>query len=225
MSQKKKMKTLAITEKTKISRSAKRGSYEIDTINAILDEGLFCHIAYEHDGQPMMIPTAYCRINDKIYIHGSVGSHFMRMLAEGKDICFVVSLIDGLVLARSAFHHSVNYRSVIAFAKAEVVTDEDERWNALEQITEHLVPNRWADVREPYKNEMQKTMILSFTLDEASAKIRTGDPIDDEEDYALPVWAGILPLKVQASAPIPDPRLIPSVSIPEYLHNYKRGEK
>ncbi len=210
-----------VTPNTKMSRSAKRASYNEETIHQILDEGLFCHIAYVQDGQPMMIPTGYCRVGSKIYIHGSVGSHFMRNLADGRRVCLTVSFIDGLVLARSAFHHSVNYRSVVLFSAATVVTDEQERWDALEAFTNQIIPGRWEEIRQPNAKEMKGTMVISFDIEEVSAKVRTGDPNDDEEDYQLPVWAGVLPLKLQAQTPITDPRMLYDTPVPEYVTNYK----
>jgi nitroimidazol reductase NimA-like FMN-containing flavoprotein (pyridoxamine 5'-phosphate oxidase superfamily) len=215
----------AITEKTRISRSPKRGDYSGEMIYSILDEGLFCHVAYVENGQPMMIPTGYGRVGDKLYIHGSVGSHFMRAIADGRPVVLTVSLIDGLVLARSAFHHSVNYRSVVAFASGTVVTDDDERWEALRIITEHVVPGRWDDVRWPSASEMKKTMVISFPLDEASAKLRTVGVLDDEEDLNLPAWAGILPLRLMPGEPQPDPQLAEGTAMPGYVSGYKRGSR
>lgn len=211
------MATLPITERTKISRAAKKGDYTEETIYSILDEGLFCHVSYVEKETPMCIPTGYGRIGNKLYIHGSVGSHFMRAIADGRTVCLSVSLIDGLVLARSAFSHSVNYRSVVMFAKGTVVTDETERWDSLIAITEQFISGRWDNVRLPSKSEMQKTMIISFPLEEASAKTRSGPPNDDEEDYDFPVWAGVLPLKLQAQTPITDPKMQFDLPVPEYV--------
>lgn len=208
----------------KPSRLAKRASYDSEQIYSILDEGLVCQVAYVENGRPMMIPTGYCRIGNKLYIHGSVGSHFMRSLADGREVCLSVSLLDGLVLARSAFHHSVNYRSVVVFAQAELITDEQEAWDALEAFTEHVIKGRWAEVREPDASEMKKTMVLAFSLEKALAKVRVGNPSDDEEDYELPVWAGVLPLKQVAQAPITDPLMRHETPIPDYVANYSRGK-
>ncbi len=208
----------------KQSRLAKRSSYDSEQIYSILDEGLVCQVAYVENGRPMMIPTGYCRIGNKLYIHGSVGSHFMRSLADGREVCLSVSLLDGLVLARSAFHHSVNYRSVVVFAQAELITDEQEAWDALEAFTEHVIKGRWAEVREPDASEMKKTMVLGFSLEKASAKVRIGNPSDDEKDYELPVWAGVLPLKQVAQAPITDPLMRHETPIPDYVANYSRGK-
>lgn len=211
------------TDRTTISRLAKRGSYDQELVYSILDEGLFCHVAYTINNQPFMIPTGYCRLGDRLYIHGSVGSHFMRELAKGIDVCLCVSLIDGLVLARSAFHHSVNYRSVVVFGKARLVEDENERWNALERFTEHVVPGRWKEVRQPSPGEMKATMVVSFELGEASAKLRTGGVGDDPEDMDLDVWAGVLPLSLQTGPPLPDEALKKGISVPDYVAGYKRG--
>jgi nitroimidazol reductase NimA-like FMN-containing flavoprotein (pyridoxamine 5'-phosphate oxidase superfamily) len=210
-----------VTPNTKPSRLAKRAVYDEETIHQILDEGLFCHIAYVQDGHPMMIPTGYCRVDNKIYIHGSVGSHFMRALADGRRVCLTVSFIDGLVLARSAFHHSVNYRSVVLFSQATVVTDEQERWDALEAFTNQIIPGRWAEIRQPNAKEMKGTMVISFEIEEVSAKVRVGGPNDDDEDYQLPVWAGVLPLKLQAQTPITDPKMLHDTPVPAYVTNYK----
>lgn len=212
------MKTFEKTNKTTITRLPKRGVYEKDTVYAILDEALFCTVAWVKDGEPFQIPTGFCRIDDRLYIHGSVGSFYMRELADKKlPVCISATLLDGLVLARSAFHHSVNYRSVVIFSKPERVTDEDELYRALEVFTNKMQPGRWADIRKPTAGEWKATMVLSLPIEEASAKVRTGDPKDDEEDYSSPVWAGVVPLKMERLKPIPDPLLIPGIGVPEYL--------
>jgi nitroimidazol reductase NimA-like FMN-containing flavoprotein (pyridoxamine 5'-phosphate oxidase superfamily) len=210
--------TFSKTEKTTITRLAKRGVYDHETINAILDEALVCTIAYVHNGEPFQIPTGFCRIGNKIYIHGSVGSFYMRELAEKKPaVCVGVTLIDGLVLARSAFHHSVNYRSVVIFGKPEKVTDESELYRALEIFTNKVQPGRWDDIRKPNEGEWKATMVLAIEMTEASAKVRTGGPVDDEEDYDLNTWAGVVPLKCQHMEPIPDQRLKSGINLPGYL--------
>lgn len=219
------MTHVGITPRTTPSRLAKRSTQELEQIYAILDEGLFCHIAYIEGNTPMLLPTGYGRIGDQLYIHGSVGSHLMRSLADGREVCLAVSLLDGLVLARSAFHHSVNYRSVVMFAQGRLVTDEQERWDALEAFTEHVIPGRWAEVRQPSASDMKKTMVIAFPIVEASAKMRTGNVNDDEEDLSLPVWAGVLPLSLQASSPISDPMLNPEIAIPAYVEQYNRQRK
>jgi uncharacterized protein len=216
------MKTLPITPNTKLSRAPKRGDYTEEMIHSIIDDGIFCHVSYVEHGVPMCIPTGYGRIGNKFYIHGSVGSHFMRALADSRKACIPLSLIDGLVLARSAFSHSVNYRSVVIFAAGTVVEDETERWEALKMVTEQFIPNRWDHVRQPNKSEMQKTMILSFPIEEASAKVRTGDPNDEEEDYDLAIWAGVIPLEMTPQTPITDAKLKFDLPVPDHVLNFKK---
>jgi uncharacterized protein len=212
------MSTFPKTDKTEITRLPKRGDYSQETVFSILDEALVCTIAFADSGQPFQIPTGFCRIADQLYIHGSVGSHYMRLLAKGDlPVCISATLLDGLVLARSAFHHSVNYRSVVMFSKPRLVAEKDELYKALEVFTEKMCPGRWDDVRKPTDNEWKATMLLAFTIEEASAKVRTGPPKDDEEDYTLDVWAGVLPLSLDKHALIPDPALKSGVAIPSYL--------
>jgi len=212
------MEKFPITDKTKITRLPKRGVYEKETVYSILDEALFCTVAYTKDNQPFQIPTGFCRIGNKLYLHGSVGSFYMRELQSNKTpVCISVTLIDGLVLARSAFHHSVNYRSVIIFSEPENVTDKEELYTALEVFTNKMCPGRWNDVRKPNDGEWKATMVLSFEINEASAKVREGDPKDDEEDYDLNVWAGVQPLKLEKQSLIPDPLLKAGIAIPAYL--------
>lgn len=207
-----------ITDKTEITRLPKRGVYEKDVIYSILDEVLFCTLAYSRDGQPFQIPTGFCRIDDVLYVHGSVGSFYMRELASKKlPVCISVTSIDGLVLARSAFHHSVNYRSVVIFGEPEVVTDRETLYRVLEVFTEKMCPGRWADVRKPNDGEWKATMVLAFKIDEASAKVRTGPPKDDDEDYTLDIWAGVQPLKTFRMPAEPDPVLKSDVKLPSYL--------
>ncbi|GAB3543495.1 pyridoxamine 5'-phosphate oxidase family protein [Spirosoma fluminis] len=191
------------TTRTTPSRLAKRTHYDTASIYSVLDEAMFCTVSYAIDGQPMAIPTAFARKGDKLYIHGSVGSHFIRQIEQGSPVCISVMLADGLVLAKSAFSHSVNYRSVVIFANAEKVTDETERMDALELITDHLIPGRWADLRPTTASEMRKTTVLAFSLAEASAKVRTGGPNDEPEDLELPTWAGVIPLQTTRQTPVP----------------------
>ena len=212
------------TERTTLKRLPKRGNYEREVVNKILDEGFVCHVGFVLDGRPFVIPTGYGRSGDKLYIHGSAASRMLRTLREGVDVCVTVTLIDGLVLARSAFHHSMNYRSVVVFGRARVVEDLDEKMLALRVFTNHIMRRRWEESREPNTNELRATLVLSLTLEEASAKIRTGPPIDDEEDYALPVWAGVLPLHLTTGESIPDPRLSSDVELPQYILDYKRPQ-
>jgi nitroimidazol reductase NimA-like FMN-containing flavoprotein (pyridoxamine 5'-phosphate oxidase superfamily) len=218
------MEQINKTERTTVTRIAKRASYDKKTMLDILKEGLVCHIAYVHEGQPFLLPHLYGVKNNKIYIHGSVGSFMLRALKKEIELCFSVTLIDGLVLARSAFHHSVNYRSVVVFGKAQVVEDEQEKAEALESLTEHVIPGRWVDVRKPNESEMRQTIVLSIPVEEASAKIRTGGPNDEEEDYGLNVWAGVLPLKTMPGIPVPDDKQKSQIDVPYYVTNYNRGD-
>jgi nitroimidazol reductase NimA-like FMN-containing flavoprotein (pyridoxamine 5'-phosphate oxidase superfamily) len=209
------------SERTKLKRLPQRASYERDTIYQILDEGFVCHVGFVSDGQPVVIPTAYGRAEDILYIHGSVASRMLRALADGVRVCVTVTLVDGLVLARSAFHHSMNYRSVVVFGKASVVGGTMEKAKALRLFSEHVIPGRWAEVRQPNEGELKKTLVLRIPLMEASAKIRRGPPIDDEADYALPVWAGELPIRLAFGAPISDARLSQHLEAPAYIRNYQ----
>jgi len=205
------------TKRTRLKRLPKRAAYERETIYQILDEGFICHIGFIESDHPVVIPTAYGRREDILYVHGSVASRMLRALASGNPICVAVTLLDGLVLARSAFHHSMNYRSVVVFGKTSAVKDPKEKLDALHTISEHILPGRWADVRKPNNAELQKTLILRIPLAEASAKIRTGPPIDEETDYDLPVWAGELPLSLVAGEPIADARLLAGIELPAYF--------
>jgi nitroimidazol reductase NimA-like FMN-containing flavoprotein (pyridoxamine 5'-phosphate oxidase superfamily) len=214
--------TFAQTDRTKLKRLPKRGHFDRETVYGILDEGFICHVGFAPEGQPFVIPTGYARVEDNLYIHGSQASRMLRTLSGGLDACVTVTIVDGLVLARSAFHHSMNYRSVVILGRATLVEDPDEKITALIALSEHIIRGRWADVREPNEQEMRATTVLSMQLEEVSAKIRTGPPLDDEEDYALPVWAGVVPLKLEAGEPIKDPRLPEGIEIPDYARNYKR---
>jgi nitroimidazol reductase NimA-like FMN-containing flavoprotein (pyridoxamine 5'-phosphate oxidase superfamily) len=207
----------APTDRTRVRRVPQRGQYERETIEAILDEALVSHVGFVHDGQPVVIPTLHARLGDRLYLHGSAASRMLRTLHKGVPVCVTTTLVDGLVLARSAFHHSVNYRSVVVFGTATLVEPGDETVKVLELFTEKLVPGRWADVRPPTRQELKGTKVLSVALDEASAKVRTGPPIDDDEDYDLPVWAGVLPLATEVAEPQPDPRLDPGIETPGYV--------
>ena len=212
------MMKFPITEKTAITRLPKRGTYDQATIFSILDEALFCTLAYVREGTAFQIPTGFCRIGNKIYIHGSVGSFYMRELRDHpQTVSISATLMDGIVLARSAFHHSVNYRSVVVFGKPALVTEEKELYQALEVFTNKMCPGRWNDIRLPDEGEWKATMVLSIEVEEASAKIRTGGPKDDEPDYALAVWAGVLPLQITRGTPQPDEQLKHGISLPDYL--------
>lgn len=198
--------------RTKIRRMPARADYERETIDAILDEALVAHLGFAHERQPYVIPTLHARVDEEVYFHGSAGSRTIRALAAGAPVCLTVTLLDGLVLARAAVHHSVNYRSVVVFGTARPVADIDERMAAIEAFTERLIPGRWGEVRPPTVNELKAIQVLALPLDEASAKVRSGPPLDDEEDYALDVWAGIVPLGTDVGEPVPDPRLKPAIA-------------
>ncbi len=202
--------------RTRVRRHPERGAYDRATVDAILDEALYCHLGFVVDGQPYVIPTLHARVGDTVYLHGSAASRLIRTLAGGVPACLTVTLVDGLVLARSAYNHSVNYRSAVVLGSARTVDDPDEKLRALEAFTEQLVPGRWADVRPPNEKELKATSVLALALDECSAKVRTGPPGDDEEDLALAVWAGVLPLRLQAVAPVPDSRLAAGTPVPAY---------
>jgi nitroimidazol reductase NimA-like FMN-containing flavoprotein (pyridoxamine 5'-phosphate oxidase superfamily) len=195
------------TGRTQVKRLAKRGVYDEAQVHSILDEGFICHVGFAVDGQPYVIPTGYTRVGDTIYIHGSAASRMLRTLDEGIDVCLTVTLVDGFVLARSAFHHSMNYRSVVVLGKARLVTHTQEKVAALRSFTNHILPGRWDEVRQPTEQELKATSVLALPLQEVSAKVRTGPPIDDEEDYAFPVWAGVVPLRARVGEPVPDTRM------------------
>lgn len=208
------------TERTRVKRLPNRGAYDRETIYAILDEAFICHVGYVMSGQPYVIPTGYARIGDDLYIHGSSASRMLRNLAQGVDVCVTVTLVDGLVLARSAFHHSINYRSVVVLGKATLVEDTGEKDKALEAFTEHIIPGRWPEIRWPNELELKATAVLKLPIEEASAKVRVGDPKDDEEDYAMNIWAGVLPLTTVPGEPIDDSRLTSKMPVPEHVSKY-----
>ncbi|MDQ2947073.1 MAG: pyridoxamine 5'-phosphate oxidase family protein [Acidobacteriota bacterium] len=201
------MSMLEATERTRVRRLPKRAVYDKAQIYSILDEGFVCHLGFVAGGQPYVIPTGYARVDDTIYLHGSTASRMVRTAAEGIDVCVTVTLVDGFVLARSAFHHSMNYRSVVVLGKARLVTERDEKWKALQGFTNHIVPGRWEEARQPSEQELKGTSVLALPIEEASAKVRTGGPIDDEEDYALPLWAGVVPIQTRFGEPIKDERV------------------
>jgi hypothetical protein len=211
------------TERTTLKRLPKRAFYERKIIYDILDEGFICHVGFVDTHHPVVIPTAYGRVGDMLYIHGSAGSRMLRSLAAGIPVCVTVTLVDGLVLARSIFHHSMNYRSVVIFGTAIAVGNKKERLRALRSFSEHVLPGRWADVREPNKAELKQTLVLRIPLREASAKIRIGAPVDEESDYNLRVWAGELPLRIVPGTPILDPRSEFEVPLPSYLNKIVTG--
>src|SRR5438093_11374175 len=208
------MAELSVTERTRVRRLPARASYDRGAIHAILDEGLVCHVGFASEGQPYVIPTTYGRVDDALYVHGSAASRMLRGLREGIPVCVTVTLLDGLVYARSAFHHSMNYRSVVILGTATEVCEPAERLAALEAIVEHVVPGRWRDVRSPSAQELKATMVLRVPIEEASAKVRSGGPLDDAEDLALSCWAGHVPLRLTPLAPVPDAALSPDASPP-----------
>jgi len=217
------MSAFTPTERTHVKRLPKRGAYDRETVFKILDEAFVCHVGFVVDGQPFVIPTNFGRSGETLYLHGSAASRMLRTLSQGIPVCLTVTLTDGLVLARSAFHHSVNYRSVVVLGTARLVEDPAEKTEALRLFTEHIMKGRWADIRWPTEQEMKGTTVLALPLEEVSAKVRTGGPIDDEEDYSLPVWAGVLPLPVVPAEPIPDARLKAGTDVPAYMKGYRRG--
>ena len=210
------------TERVRVRRLPQRGVYDRAAVDAILDEALVCHVGFVVDGQPYVIPTIHARVGDVLYVHGSAASRMLRTLREGVAMSVTVTLLDGLVLARSAFHHSMNYRSVIALGRGAEVTDPVEKRAALDAIVEHVAPGRSAEVRPPSDLEMKATLVLRLPLDEVSAKVRTGPPVDDEEDYALPCWAGVIPLALQPQPAVPDPRLAPGIEPSAVVSGYRR---
>lgn len=216
------MNQVAETARTTLKRLPKRGSFDREEINQILDEGFVCHVGFNVDGQPFVIPTGYARVDDVLIIHGSQASRMLRTLEQGIDVCVTVTLVDGLVLARSAFHHSMNYRSVVVLGRATKIVDPPAKLAALIALSEHMIPGRWDDVREPNESELRQTTVLSLPLTEASAKVRTGPPLDDEEDYALPIWAGEIPLRLSSDRPLPDPKMDRDIAPPSYAINYQR---
>jgi nitroimidazol reductase NimA-like FMN-containing flavoprotein (pyridoxamine 5'-phosphate oxidase superfamily) len=212
----------APTPRTTVRRLPERGRYDAATIAAILDEALVCHVGFVADGQPFVIPTTYARVGDKLYVHGSAASRMLRTLKSGVPVCVTVTLLDGLVLARSAFHHSMNFRSVVILGTAQEVTDPAEKDAALAAIVEHVVPGRSEHVRGPNANELKATLVLRVPLAEASAKVRTGPPKDDAEDYALPCWAGEIPLRLVTQPPIADPTLAGGIQPAAHVLDYRR---
>ena len=210
------------TARTRVIREAERGVYDRETVYRILDEGFLCHAGFVVDGQPFVIPTSYGRKDASLYIHGSAASRMLRQMKDGVPVCVTVTLLEGLVLARSIFNHSMNYRSVVILGKATLVDDPDEKLAALRTLSEHILPGRWEDSRQPNERELKATSVLRVPIEEFSAKVRQGPPIDDEEDYSFPTWAGVVPLEIVAGAPIDDARLLPGTKIPQYARHYGR---
>ena len=214
--------TAKSTPRTTVRRLKERGIYERATIEAILDEALICHLGFVHDGHPFVIPTIHARSGDTVYVHGSPASRMLGTMATGTDVCLTATLLDGLVLARSVFHHSMNYRSVVVVGRARDVVDPSEKMEAFRTIVEHVQPGRWDDARRPNPDEIRKTRVLALPMDEASAKVRSGPVGDDEADLGLPVWAGVVPLEITARAPVPDELLEPGTQLPSYLKGWGR---
>jgi nitroimidazol reductase NimA-like FMN-containing flavoprotein (pyridoxamine 5'-phosphate oxidase superfamily) len=211
------------TPRTRVVREPQRAVYDRDAVNQILDEAFLCHIGFVADGQPFVIPTAYGRDGDVLYIHGSAASRMLRNLDQGAPVCITVTLVDGLVLARSVFNHSMNYRSVVILGTATLVADPAEKLSALRALSEHILPHRWDDSRQPNEKELKATSVLRLPISEFSAKVRVGPPVDDEEDYSFPTWAGVIPLEMNSGTPIRDERC--ERELPAYLNNYSRQRK
>jgi nitroimidazol reductase NimA-like FMN-containing flavoprotein (pyridoxamine 5'-phosphate oxidase superfamily) len=209
--------------RTRVVREAHRGVYDRETVYRILDEGFLCHVGFVVDGQPFVIPTSYGRRHANLYIHGSAASRMLRQMKDGVPVCVTVTLLDGLVLARSVFNHSMNYRSVVILGKATLIDDPQEKLAALRTLSEHILRGRWDDARQPNDRELKQTSVLCVPIEEFSAKVRTGPPIDDEEDYSFPTWAGVVPLEMKAGVPVDDPKLEPRREAPAYAREYSRA--
>jgi nitroimidazol reductase NimA-like FMN-containing flavoprotein (pyridoxamine 5'-phosphate oxidase superfamily) len=210
------------TPRTRVVRESERGVYDRETVYRILDEGFLCHVGFAVEGQPFVIPTSYGRKDASLYIHGSAASRMLRQMKEAVPVCLTVTLLDGLVLARSIFNHSMNYRSVVILGKATLVDEPTEKLEALRLLSEHIIPGRWADSRQPNERELKATSVLRLPIEEFSAKVRSGPAVDDEEDYSFPTWAGVVPLEMKVKEPIPDARLQPKFPVPAYVSSYSR---
>jgi len=211
---------LTPTDRTRVRRLPDRGKYELDLVHRVLDEALICHVGFAVDGCPWVIPTIHARVGDELVLHGAPANHMLRTLEDGVEACVTATIIDGLVLARSHFHHSMNYRSVMVFGRAMPVTDLDAKRNALHALVEHVVRGRAAEARSPTDAELRKTLVLALPISEASAKVRTGGPIDDEEDLAMPIWAGVVPAAISFGAGIAEPGI--TAPVPDYVTSYCR---
>jgi len=212
----------APSPRTRLVREPDRAVYDRAAAYKIMDEGFICHVGFVVDGQPFVIPTGYGRVGDSLYMHGSAGSRMLRRVDEGIAVCVTITLLDGLVLARSIFNHSMNYRSVVILGTAVAVTDAKEKLEALRLLSEHILPGRWAESRQPNEKELKATLVMRLPIEEFSAKVRQGPPIDDEDDYAFPAWAGVVPLTMETGEPIDDARLVPGITVPEYARGYTR---
>lgn len=210
------------TARTRVVREPDRAAYDRESVYRILDEAFLCHVGFNVEGQPFVIPTSFGRKDANLYIHGSAASRMLRQMKDGVPVCVTVTLLDGLVLARSVFNHSMNYRSVVILGTATLVEDPEEKLAALRVLSEHIIPGRWDDARQPNDRELKATSVLRLPIEEFSAKVRTGPPIDDPEDYSFPTWAGVLPLQTTAGTPVRDPQLDHSREVPAYLRNYTR---
>jgi uncharacterized protein len=211
------------TSRTRVVREAHRAVYDRETAYRILDEGFLCHVGFTVDSQPFVIPTLYGRKDDQLFIHGSAASRMLKHMKESLPVCVTVTLVDGFVLARSIFNQSMNYRSVVVLGRATLVDDPVQKLEALHLLSEHIIPGRWSDVRQPNERELKQTSVLRLPIEEFSCKVRTGPAIDDEEDYSFPTWAGVLPLEMKAGDPIADERLLEGQEMPEYVRNYSRN--
>ena len=210
------------TPRTRVVREPHRAVYDREAVYRILDEGFLCHVGFAVDGQPFVIPTSYGRKDASLYIHGSAASRMLRQMKQDIPVCITVTLLDGLVLARSVFNHSMNYRSALILGTATLVDDPAEKLEALRILSEHILPGRWADSRQPNPSELKQTSVLRIPIEEFSAKVRVGPAVDDEEDYSFPTWAGVLPLEMKTGAPINDDRLDAAIPVPAYVQNYSR---
>jgi uncharacterized protein len=211
----------APTQRTRVIREPQRAVYDREEVYSILDEGFICHVGFAVDGQPFVIPTSYGRKQASLYLHGSAASRMLRHMKQALPVCVTVTLLDGIVLARSVFNHSMNYRSVVILGKANLVEDREEKLTALRVLSEHILPGRWNDARQPNDQELKATSVLRVPIEEFSAKVRTGPPVDDEEDYWFPTWAGVVPLELRAGSPVGDARLNPACPVPEYLRHFR----
>jgi len=209
-------------QRNRVRRIPERGHYDKETIYAIVDEALICHVAFAVDGQPFVVPTIHARMGDELILHGAKASRLLKHIEAGHPVSVAITLLDGLVMARSVFHSSMNYRSAVLFGTGRVLASAGEKLAALEALTEHLARGRWQDARQPTALELNATTVVAIAIDSASAKVRVGPPNDDAEDYALPIWAGVLPVQQQAGAPLPDPKLASGIAAPEYLGDYRR---
>jgi uncharacterized protein len=216
------MTKFAKSSKTRLQRLPKRGYYDRETIYSILDEALICHVGFVEQGQPFVIPINFARMNDTIVLHGAKASRLLKHVEAGNPVCVEATVVDGLVLARSVFHHSLNYRSVVLFGCGRAIDDEREKLSALEAVSEHLIPGRWKEARLPSRKEMNATRVVAIKIEEASAKVRLGPPLDEEEDYSLPVWAGVLPLTEVAGVPLRDELQAANIPLPDYIAKYSR---